>query len=283
MKTKEIVLGAMMVAVIGLLNVLDRFTGNMFSVLIYYLSPLPYAAYGLVHGIKNTTFVMAASLIVTFLVGSLEGIFFQVSAMLIALAMLYFLSKDADSFQLYLGISFFTTLSQLLMCTVFSRMLGYNVVEDFKMFEAILPLRMDLLIIFVSLLIGLMEGFIIESFAMLFFKRLKLKDIRMTPPCLICFPRVVGIIFLAAFLLNQRYPNDWLLMIYLLSFFMVLIQGVSFALLMVLEKQKSWKMNCLIIGMAFIPGINFIYLALGLLDLFSEKRKKILYTISTRR
>lgn len=282
MKTKEIVLGAMMVAMIGAFNFIDRMTGNMFSVLIYYLSPLPYCAYGLNHGFKKMLLVMFSSVIVTFLVGSIESIFFQMSAMLIAMAMLYLMQRNADSFQLYLGISLFTTLSQLGMCTIFSGLLGYNVLEDFQMFKDMIPMRMDLLIIFVSCLIGLMEGFIIESLAMLLFKRLKLKEIKMTPLCFITFPRLVGVIFGLSFIGTQISGNDVLLMIYLFSFILVLIQGVSYALLLNLKKGYLWKRNLLIIVLAFIPGINFIYIVLGLIDLFSEKRKKILYTIGTR-
>lgn len=282
-KTKQVVYGAMMLAIFALLILFDTYTGSMFNVFLYYLMPLPFVVYGLKFGFQMTVWVGVAAIILCFMLGLPETILFTVSAVLISLVLIAGILKKMNGGMLFLLVMVVTTMSQLLSVTVFAAILGYDLIAEVNEMLAWLGVHIqidqigDMVLALTCIIIGAMEAFIITNFCDLLLTRLKMERVPKFSLLKFHLSKLVGTICLTSIALAFLLPNQITTFLGVLSYCLLAVQGIAFVLYYVVVKQKGRILVPLAWIICLVPGINLIDVGLGLIDIYSEKRQKLLY------
>lgn len=282
-KTEQVVYGAMMLAVFALLILFDTYTGSMFNVFLYYLMPLPFVVYGLKFGLNMTVWVGVAAIILCFMIGLPETILFTVSAILISLVLIAGIAKKMNSGMLFLVVMAVTTASQLLSVTVFAAVLGYDLVAEVNEMLAWFGMHIkidqiaDMVLALTCIIIGALEAFIITNFCDFILTRLKMESVPKFSPLNFRLSKPMGSICVASMVLTIFFPNQWTTFFGVLSYCLLAVQGIAFVLYYTVVKQKKKLLVPLAWIICLVPGLNLIDVGLGLIDIYSEKRQKLLY------
>ena len=77
-KTQELTFGAMIVAVFGVLLLLNRQTGGMFEGFFMFIFPIPMVAFSAKYGWKDSLPVFVCTILISFLFGTFTGMFYAV-------------------------------------------------------------------------------------------------------------------------------------------------------------------------------------------------------------
>ena len=77
-KTQELTFGAMIVAVFGVLLLLNRQTGGMFEGFFMFIFPIPMVAFSAKYGWKDSLPVFVCTVLISFLFGTFTGMFYAV-------------------------------------------------------------------------------------------------------------------------------------------------------------------------------------------------------------
>jgi uncharacterized protein YybS (DUF2232 family) len=143
------------------------------------------------------------------------------------------------------------------------------------------------LIPLVLLLTSVMEMYLIVLICQLIFNRLKIAFPDNFHIATMHLSRNIGIILLICLLtsfilLNVVKLNNIILeYIYLLSAIVFVLQGYSFMNYYIIVKQKKLLIIISLL-LFFIPMGLFIYLILGIIDIFSDLREILLYNRNTK-
>lgn len=279
-KTTEIVYGAMMLAIYGLLMILDTYTGAMLNVLLYYLMPLPFVVYGLKFGMKMTGCVGIAALIIGLMLGLPETIFFSFSAIIISLVLLHGIIKKRDGGLLFIEVMVVTTLAQVLSLTAFASLLGYSLTEELAEIESVLGVQFahqEIFLPLFCLLVGGLEAFIFTSFTDLLLLKLRLERVPKFSLLKLHLPKWVGIATLVGFASMCLIPGQISYFFGCCSLMILCAQGLSYVMFYTIVQKKSRWLVVLAFFLCFVPYLGWSIAALGLFDIFSENRQKLLY------
>ncbi|MBQ4148109.1 MAG: DUF2232 domain-containing protein, partial [Clostridium sp.] len=85
-KTQSITYGAMIIAIFGMLLLLNRQTGSFFEEVFLYIFPIPMVAYSAIYGWKRSIPVFIGMCLISFLCGTFTSIFYAISQAFIGLA-----------------------------------------------------------------------------------------------------------------------------------------------------------------------------------------------------
>ena len=129
---------------------------------------------------------------------------------------------------------------------------------------------------------GCLEAFLFTTLSDLVLLRLKLARVPKFSVYQMKMPKIVGILFVIILLLQMKYNSDLLLFSYLALWMMVLAQGISYCFFLNAVIWKKPIVNSLAFIGCFIPIINYFITCLGLIDIFSANREKIMYNIIQR-
>lgn len=269
-EVQRTVFGAMILALFGLLLVLDTYTGSLLNVLFYYIMPLPFIVYTLRYGISATLVVMCGAIILSLLLAVPETIFFCVSAMAVSLVIDIGLVKNMSGSTVFFLTMVVTIISQYLSLRVFAAWLGYDVKEEL----AFIPI--DYLPLFVTV-IGGVEAFIFTTFTDAVLTRLKLVKWPRFALWQLHLSKPSGIAALAALGLGAWLDRSWAQLLSAFALMALILQGLSLLWFyhLVKKHRRIWLYVSLLC--CFIPGLHLFYALLGLYDIFSEIRMKLLY------
>lgn len=295
--TKKMVQGAMLAAIFGVLSLLNTYTGSMFDIFICYFMVIPIVWYGYHYGWKDNVIVCLVSMIVIAMVGLP---FFVISAFSSCLAGVFIgeaLKKDAKKDIIVFGTFLATLLNNILIYEVFAGFLGMDLVtemkESYQMIVEFMPsiassISQDLFISMIPIVLVLMsvfEMYIIVLLCQLILPRLKIEFKGQfhiaTFHIEIKLGIILSILLFGSYILLNFVGIDqiYLRYIYILSVFAIGLDGFAFLdwLIIVLRKPlfSIMLMICL-----FIPKINMIYVIIGLIDIFSDLRGKIMYNVN---
>ena len=84
-KTQSITYGAMIIAIFGMLLLLNRQTGSFFEEVFLYIFPIPMVAYAAIYGWKRSLPVFVGMCLISFLCGTFTSIFYAISQAFIGL------------------------------------------------------------------------------------------------------------------------------------------------------------------------------------------------------
>ena len=296
-KTQEIVYGAMMLAIYAVVMLLDRYSGGMLYLFFYYFLPLPFIIYGLKFDTKMFGALLFGTLVLGLIFGLPETAFFGFTAVIVAYVIVSSIQKNWTGTSTMLLIMLVTVGSQILSVTLFAALFGYNlasevqaVIDTVSEISTMMPANTNILsaqqikviFAFSTILMGCLEAFLFTTLSDLVLIRLKMARVQKFSIIQLHFPKIVGILFVIFFYLQIQMPSDLVLFLYLTFFMMMLAQGVSYCFFLNALVWRKPIINTLAFLGCFLPMVNYFILGMGLIDIFSDNRKKFMYNINQR-
>lgn len=293
MKTRKMVQGAMIAGLFGVLSLINTYTGNLFDIFIGYAMVVGIVWYGYQYSFKDTLMTIIASMIVVMMVSTPYFIIISFTSCLSGITVSELIKRKAGLFTIMIAVTIVCFLNNILIYDVFSVLTGISLTDSVKQgydmmvqmypsIKEVYTIEMIISILPMALvLVSALEMYVIVM--ILWLSSLKLR---------FPFPKRVHISYLRLsrkwgyFLAIMMFIGYGLTMveegthygmyIYTLCSLGFLIQGVATISFIGIVLQKKWIM---IIGIitAFIGGINQIHIILGMIDIFSDLRKNLLY------
>lgn len=219
--------GAMMIALFGLMLLLDRQTGGLLQGAFILALPMPLTAYAVQYGFRKSLPVFAAMCLISIFFGTFTTIFYACSQSFIGLVFGTLLHRRTDPTQVLFCVMLLSVLSSVLNLILDMAFFGYDMSRDvneilqvmqesFSQFGSgtpqaeqmqqalslFTPQYMSQLFVLSLLFAGLVQGFLIYQLTLLLLKRLRFPVEKPRPLFEYYPPRFLGI---AGFLLFFGY------------------------------------------------------------------------------
>ena len=283
--TQKIVYGAAILAMYAVFMLMDRYMGGMLYALLYYFLPLPFIVYGVKYGTGMFGSLAFCSVVLGFIFGLPETAFFGMTAVAVAYMISSGINKNWSGTKTMLLVMLATVASQVLSITAFAGLFGYDLAAELQsvvdmmgsMGMALDLHQFKIIFAFSTVLLGCLEAFLFTTLTDLVLLRLKIARIPKFSILNLRFPKIVGIAFMVCFYLQTKMADDYLLFGFLTLWMMVLAQGVSYSFFLNALVYKKPFLNAVVFILAFVPLANYFVTAMGLIDIFSENRKKLMY------
>jgi len=289
--TKKMVQGAMIAAIFGVFSLLNTYTGGMIDILLCYVMVVPIVWYGYMYTIKDSIIVSIAAMIVVALVGLPLFIISSFSSCVAGVFIGEALRRKAKKQTVLLGTLCVTFVNNLMLYEVFSGLLGMDIVAEMTEIYTMMAPMVDgyislstflSLIPIVLLIMSLLEMYVIILLCQLILSRLKVEFPGAFHIAFMHLSQKTGIILIVlvigsylcmnVFGLQSLYFNY----IYMLAMMTLMVQGMSFLSWLCIMKRKVFLNILALIGL-MIPILNMFYIGIGIIDIFSDLRKKLLY------
>lgn len=227
--TQKLTFGALLVAIFGVMLLLNRQTGGMLEETFLFLFPIPMVAFSARYGWKDSLPVFACTVLISIFCGIFTSAFYAVTQSFIGVVYGSCLHAKRDSNKTMLLVMGLSAVSNVLSSVVLASLFGYNLQEDIEMMqtamrEAIekaggrmtdaqmqsidLLLQQDTLlrIFLVSMIfMGVMQGFIVCRLSLLILRRLRFQIQKPAPITSYYPPRWTGFV---AFLFFALYGSS---------------------------------------------------------------------------
>lgn len=194
-KTKKLTTGAMLLAIIGALMLLDRQFSYFFDVYIVMIIPVVIIIYSAMHDIKDGAILSVCLLILTFIIGSssFNYLCYVPLGIIVGLGYSFFLKKNYSKQVLLLASIILYTIGEIIVAFVLMPIFGIDLAAQINQLKdafisssstlgmdlslidlnVILPLAIVLSTIFM----GILEGFLTHVVTLMLLKKFKIKDI----------------------------------------------------------------------------------------------------------
>ena len=178
-KTKQMVTGALMAAVFGVLSVINVYTGTMFDILFIYLMTVALAYYTFRFNEKMAFLVWLTSTVVLFMTGEL--FFTLYSFFTLPLGILYIYCQRHDVKQTKWVLRGYSACKNFIILFLLGSLLGLNTFQDtkeiYQSIVSVLPfLKSDFLMnstfIILWLILSFSEVYIIKVYTNIFILRM---------------------------------------------------------------------------------------------------------------
>lgn len=288
-KTRKIVDGAMITSIFGGLFLIDLYLGGMIGYYLYFVLPTFIVWYSYRYTLKDTAVVGVAIIATTFLISSPLNILFVITALAVGMAVGYCLKKEIKGATIFMSTVFFTLISNVLSYTVFAKLFEMDLIleitEIFNMLQATLPsgsltVTLDIFLKFIPLILLFMS--VIEGYAMLILMLLILPRLKVPFKYKFNFlfmqlPKWFGVLSVFTIGLTPLFADN-LLLSYCstIMFALLALEGLS-TVGLYFSVNKKTLFYFLSILLFFIPSCMFIYLLIGLSDIFIGLKKIIMY------
>ena len=200
-KTKKLTQGAMLLAILGALILIDRMTAYWFSEIVVLIAPIIIIIYSAMHCFKDSVLLSVGVIIISFLLGNFQMLYliYIPVGIVTGLAYSYAMQKGLDKSTLLFIACVSYTVGEIIASYVIYPLLGFPVsqmidemkalfaqsgsitgVDYFSAFSAAgLKLDNALLIIYLItvIIMGAMEGLLIHVLSIFLLKRFKIKDL----------------------------------------------------------------------------------------------------------
>ena len=215
--TQKLTFGALLVAIFGVLLLLNRQTGGMF--------PIPMVAFSARYGWKDSLPVFVCTVLISIVCGIFTSAFYAISQSFIGVVYGSCLHAKRDSNKTMLLVMGLSAVSNLLSSIVLASLFGINLQEDMEMMQTMMrqaiektgvsmtPQQMQsielllqkdtLMRIFIVSMIfmGVVQGFIVCQLSLLILRRLRFQIQKPAPITSYYPPRWTGYIALLVFVL----------------------------------------------------------------------------------
>lgn len=204
--------GAMMIALFGLMLLLDRQTGGLLQGAFILALPIPLTAYAVQYGFKKSLPVFAAMCLISVFFGTFTTIFYSCSQSLIGLVFGTLLHRRTDPTQVLFCVMLLSVLSSVLNLVLDMAFFGYDISRDVaeimqvmndsfsqlgqdaqQALSLLTPQYMSQLFVLSLLFAGLVQGFLIYQLTLLLLKRLRFPVEKPRPLFEYYPPRFLGI------------------------------------------------------------------------------------------
>lgn len=176
--------GAMMLAIVGVFMVVDRWLGGLFGDMVLFALPLPLVFYTAKYDYKSGLMVYVALLILSVILATPQMVMYVMMESLLGLIYGTGIYHRQSSSRL-LGMSIFCgCIINLITTILFAKFFGYDVMEEMEALSevagmiqglnpAMLPGILRVAVVMSSLLLGLMEGYLTHVFSRVLLHRLR--------------------------------------------------------------------------------------------------------------
>lgn len=223
--TQKLTFGALLVAIFGVLLLLNRQTGGMLEETFIFLFPIPMVAFSARYGWKDSLPVFVCTVLISIVCGIFTSAFYAISQSFIGVVYGSCLHAKRDSNKTMLLVMGLSAVSNLLSSIVLASLFGINLQEDMEMMQTMMrqaiektgvsmtPQQMQsielllqkdtLMRIFIVSMIfmGVVQGFIVCQLSLLILRRLRFQIQKPAPITSYYPPRWTGYIALLVFVL----------------------------------------------------------------------------------
>jgi len=295
--------GAMMCAIVGAILLINRQTGGLLEGMALFLFPLPMVFYSAKYGMKDSWTVFAAMVILGFILGSVQTMFYVGSESLIGLVYGSGIYKKTDAHVLTIRTMILAAIADIMTMLVFASFFGYDLAAEAEemqtmmsevfessgvtaLSETMISRTIRTSMIVATIFTGLMEGYITHVVSRLMLKRLRFPVEPASPIQYYYPPKWAGYLGMAGFLLymivSARQMENGNLQIALQSigtFGMFYLAFFGFIANLLAGKELFPKMSPVILAILDLLLLFFlspIYSILGFLYITTDFHDRLL-------
>lgn len=294
--TKKITEGAMIVALLGVLFIIDRQSAGIFNYIVAWVVPLPFVVYTAKYGVKDALVPFIASIFVSIILATPVLSVLTVMYGIIGLIYGFGVHKKWQSRHLFFSTVVGVSVIYFVSVVLFSAFFGFSIQQDmqsiYQMLENIdTPPGLDVQrVVTSSIVIMYATSVIVETYLIHMLSRVLLH--RMKIPVkpskkleTVQVPKIVGWVMLLGLFV---YPiakileaNDFILTIgfTIYSWIMILLVYQAFVFVIIVQRRFGFKylLFMIILGLLLIPTLFIdLLMIVGLLDILSDIRSRII-------
>ena len=295
-QTKKITQGAMMLAIVGAMILIDRMTAYWFTEFVVLIIPIVIIMYSAMHTLKDGALLSVGLLIISFLLGNFQLLYliYVPVGILTGLAYAWGIEHNKNKRWLLFSAMFVYTVGELLATFIIYPLLGFPVaqmIEEYKIamnqagsftgtnysqiFSAAgldFGKMIGILYVVSTIIMGAMEGVLIHLLSVFLLKRFKIKDLGRTtiydikpnPPLAYAALLATSSMFVAGNLNNETLYYACIILA-MFGVIVLMYYGYIFLVLygvVVLHRNVG---ALFVLMCFFIPGLFIFMLILGFL------------------
>ena len=284
-----------MLAIIGLFLFLNLQTAGLLQVYLIWAVPLPIIFYEAKYGVRNGLILSAAALILSFIIGNIVTLFYMGTAITVGMVYGYGVRTESSNVWLLISTTLLTAVSFFIEMVLLASFFGYDIVRETNEIIAylgqieglVIPEDMATLVLAVYpvafLFMAFLQAFVTHLIATVLLKRLNIVTRKMKPLNDFKLPKWIGVIALIGLfvgsLLNRVTDQNLRMGITLiLVVSMMTIVMDAFVLITIYARKTNRKFlpSLALIGIFLLPSVLiYVYIGLGLLDIFTDFRERI--------
>lgn len=289
---RKITEGAMMCAIVGVLLLINRQTGNMLEYAMYWILTFPILIYTASYGVKTAIVPSICMLILSIMFGSITTVFYLFSCIVVGFVYGGGVRKGWKNGTLLFLSCVFTFFSYLITTVFFASLFGYDPADDVEMVKMLLNIfhvehvdlmqTVQVIVLLVAVEMAILQTMCIHMIGNLLLKRLHIKVHPMKSVFQIASPKWTGYLILTIFILfyarnvvKLNYDVSSILFgAFLVSKVYAIACGILCAMCILISWKKQRLIFLFIIG-AWIPVIQDGIAILGLFDILFQVRDRI--------
>lgn len=129
-KTQELTFGAMIVAIFGVLLLVNRQTGGMFEGFFMFIFPIPMVAFSAKYGFKDSLPVFVCTILIAFFFGTFTGIFYAVSMSFVGMVYGSCIKAQVDMNRTLILVMILSAAAELLCTIALASVAGFDINAD---------------------------------------------------------------------------------------------------------------------------------------------------------
>ena len=294
-QVRTITEGSMMLAIIGLFLFLNLQLAGLLQVYLIWAVPLPIIFYVAKFGIRNGFVLSAAALILSFIIGNIVTLFYMGTAITVGMIYGYGIRTERSNIWLLISTTLLTAVSFFIEMVLLASFFGYDIIRETneiitylgQIEGLVIPDDMATLVLAVYpvafLLMAFLQAFITHIVATVLLKRLNIVTRKMKPLNYFKLPKWIGAIalvglFTGSLLSRVTDQNIRMGITFILVVSMMTILMDAFVLITIYARKTNRKFipSLALIGIFLLPSILiYVYIGLGLLDIFTDFRERI--------
>ena len=291
-KTRAISEGGIFLSLLILLLFLNLQFASSLEMLFFLLS-IPYAIYGVKHGISIMVTLGFASVVITLLFSTISSLFYLGTAICVAIVLVYGFKKFYSYVQLLCFVCLTNVMISIISISLLSQVLGIDFISEVKEIQAWLQtFSLNVLYnqtqwIWITLLwvyigVACLQAFIVQQMTLQLMQRLHLVKRIGVVQGNFRLPKWSVVLFVFSGVVMGIYPfflfADWLytstLFIFIGFYYLYIVDG-AISVLVLMKKRKSTKILIFILLIAcFLPVIQMGIALVGIFDVVFEIRLK---------
>lgn len=189
-QVRKITDGAMMVAIVGVLLLINRQFAGFFEEILLFVFPLPMVFYGAKYGLKDSFLVLASIVLLTVVIGTPQTLFYVASESILGMLYGAGIYEKKDSRKLVLMAMAVGVFVNIFSTVIYAKFFGYDLGEEVALYQASLtqvmnqtgmslpstvnlPQMLMTMLIVSVILTGIIQGYVTHVLSRLMLKRMR--------------------------------------------------------------------------------------------------------------
>lgn len=289
-----------MLAIMALFLIVNLQTAGLLELYAIWLLPLPIIFYEVQFDFKSSVVLSIATLILSFLLGSVMTLFYMTTSVVIGLIYGYGVSKEKDNGWLIFFTTLLSAISTFLEMYVFAAFFGYDLVAEtheiviaLKSIEGvIIPADVESLVLAIYpvalIFMSFLQAMVIHMLSILLLKRLRIKTRKMKDLSNYRLPKWAALLSLVGIFAGTLLAGDdtvrrqWMMLVMTMSVVVLSVDAYILIVLMARKYRQRWLPMLSVLSIVFLPTIGiYAFIGLGLLDSLTDFRVRILNIIKS--